>query len=248
MADVTRLLLETAAPKPGEAVLDIGCGTGATSLAFAQAVAPDGRVVGLDVSAPLLRQARTRSSDLAVTFVEGDAQVHPVQPEFDLVTSRFGVMFFDDPAAAFGNMSRALRPGGRVVFATWAMPTAWFELTAEAVASRLGSVAPPDPSLPGPMSLADPARVAGLLKGAGLTDVDCVTTRCMLTPGGLEEAVALSHSTGPVLRVIEERGGSPDDLAAIDATFADSLRPYMTETGLKVPARVNLSIGWLAPR
>jgi SAM-dependent methyltransferase len=245
MSDVARLLLAAAAPQRGESVLDIGCGTGATSLAAAGSVGADGRVVGLDVSAPLLDHAARRAEAVAlenVSFLEADAQVHPFAADFDVVISRFGVMFFDDPPAAFANIARALRPGGRIALATWSTDTAWFVHMVDAVTRRLGPVPPPDPSLPGPMSLSDPDRLAHLLRQAGLADVACRTVDTVLTPpGGIAGAVALSHATGPIQRLLRERGGTDADRAAIDAAFSDSLRPYLSGGELRVPARINLA-------
>src|SRR5688572_18863343 len=97
--------------RPGERVLDVGCGSGATSRTLAERVAPGGEVEGVDISAPLLAVARSRVGDLPLRFTEADAAVHEVRVPVDLVTSRFGVMFFPDPAVAFDNLRRALAPG-----------------------------------------------------------------------------------------------------------------------------------------
>src|SRR5262245_44787664 len=108
-------LLARARPVAGERAVDIGCGCGATTLALAAAVAPGGAAVGLDVSAPMLAHARERARGLdAASFVEGDAATYALAPPADLLVSRFGVMFFGDPPAAFVNMFRMLRPGGRL--------------------------------------------------------------------------------------------------------------------------------------
>ena len=116
-------IIEAAAPRPGERVLDVGCGNGAVALAVSGLVAPGGSVMGLDVSGPMLAYARRRAAAAgiaSVSFRKGDAQVYPLPPAgFDAVVSRFGVMFFDDPVAAFANLGRALRPGGRIAFTCW---------------------------------------------------------------------------------------------------------------------------------
>ena len=120
MARLTDLLLATAAPVAGERAIDIGCGTGALSRRLTAAVGPEGEVLGLDVSAPLLAEA-TRRAPANVRHLEGDAQVHSFQPgAFDLAASRFGIMFFADPTAAFANIRAGVRAGGRLAIACWA--------------------------------------------------------------------------------------------------------------------------------
>src|SRR5215831_26565 len=108
-----RAVMAALAPRAGEHVLDVGCGSGQTTLELADAVGPTGRVVGIDVSQPLLAAASRRSALAHVSFVCGDAQVHGFDRPFDAIYSRFGVMFFSDPLAAFTSLRRALKPGGR---------------------------------------------------------------------------------------------------------------------------------------
>jgi ubiquinone/menaquinone biosynthesis C-methylase UbiE len=119
--EIGRLLLERAAIRPGERVIDVGCGSGATTLAAAPLVGAQGSVLGVDVSEPMLAVARRRAAGLGnVRFVAADAQTHAFEPGAqDLVLSRFGVMFFDDPPRAFASLRRALRPGGRLCFVCW---------------------------------------------------------------------------------------------------------------------------------
>ena len=170
--------LEALAAREGESVLDVGCGPGTTTLALARLVGVTGRVVGVDISAPLLDVGRRRAAGMAnVDFVEADAQsaIPPGAP-FDAVFSRFGVMFFDDPRAAFANLHAATAPDGRLAFVCWqdAEVNPWFRVTMAAIADLPGVDVPPPPhpDAPGPFSLAVPKRVHEILAAGGWRDVD----------------------------------------------------------------------------
>lgn len=163
----------------GARVLDIGCGGGSSCRLAAQAAA-DVQVTGVDISAPLLDRARARAGDLPVRYVEADAQLDDLRPlgPFSHVISRFGVMFFADPVAAFANIASALSPGARLSLAAWGPPAGnpWFTLPHHTAAERLGRPPPADRSAPGPFAFHDADRVADILRRAGLTDV-AVETR-----------------------------------------------------------------------
>jgi SAM-dependent methyltransferase len=164
-------LLEAAELAPGLHVLDVGCGTGSVTRKAAAVVAPGGTATGVDISAPLLRVAQDRSAGLAgVTFLEADAQVHDFGGRYDRLVSRAGVMFFGDPPAAFANLARALRPGGRVAFVVWRSlaENAWLHDLSRALSGRTPPEPPPGP---GAFALADPDRARALLEGAGLAEV-----------------------------------------------------------------------------
>jgi SAM-dependent methyltransferase len=157
---------------PGDEVVDIGCGTGLTTRETARAATP-GRVVGVDVSERMLERARqvTAADRLAnVQYELGDAQVHRFDPAgFDVAISRFGTMFFADPAAAFANIAAALRPGARLVLLVW-QPREHNEW-AQAIDAALGdAVQPPQPGADG-FSLGDAEATAGILEGAGFEDL-----------------------------------------------------------------------------
>lgn len=246
-AGVLRLLLAAAAPATGESVLDIGCGSGTTSFDFARAVGPSGQVLGLDISEPLLADAEQRRQEAGlaqVRFVLGDAQVHAFPPGgADLAASRFGVMFFEDPGAAFRNIAAGLRPGGRVVFAAWAGPEAnpFFALPMKVAVDRLGPGAPVDPTAPGPMAFRDGPRVLRLLTDAGLVDaaVEEVTTD-LHHPGGPEALLRFVPGVGPIARLMREKQGSAEDEAAIIAALASEIEPYRTPDGIRIPAGILL--------
>jgi len=168
-------LLAAAAVGPDDHVLDIGCGTGETTRACALR-AVGGRVLGVDLSTAMLERGRMRAAHAGLTnvdFEHGDAQVFPFASEhFDLVVSRFGVMFFDDPVAAFVNIGRATKPGGRLALVVWQeLPrNEWITVAREALA--VGRELPlPPPGTPGPFGLADRERTRGILERAGFGQV-----------------------------------------------------------------------------
>ncbi|SLN16441.1 class I SAM-dependent methyltransferase [Roseisalinus antarcticus] len=211
-AEAAQLLLAHAAIGTGEAVLDIGCGGGATTLAAAEAVGPEGRVLGLDISTPILKLARSRAAASGATNVDfelGDAQIRAGGGDFDLAMSRFGVMFFDDPAAAFANIRAHLRPGGRIAWICWAGPqhNFLFRVSAQSAAEVFGTAPTPDPTAPGPMAFQDIDRVTSLLHTAGFEDA-----RGVLISGTLgvprDMARTLVSDIGPVASRIRTEGGS----------------------------------------
>lgn len=192
------------APRPGERILDVGCGCGQTSLDLGRRVGGSGEVLGLDISRPMLEIARHRAEAAGaanVRFVEGDAQTWPLPAErFDALFSRFGVMFFADPVAAFRNLLGALRPGGRIAFACWRAENENPLMTtpARAAATHLPPSPPTDPDAPGPFAFADPAKIRRILEAAGFDDVE--TTPCDTEIGGNtpEDSLTLALRIGPL--------------------------------------------------
>jgi SAM-dependent methyltransferase len=244
---VSARLIETAAPVAGETVLDIGCGAGATSMALATAVGPGGSVLGIDISSTLLDRAEQRRKEAGlenVQYVLTDAQTHPFAPDgFDLVISRFGVMFFADPVAAFQNLLAALRPGARLAFASWAEAGAnpWFTLPKDVAARVLGEPAPTPPRAAGPLAFAETDYVLGILQQAGFSD--CAFERTpigLFHPGGVEAVMRLVPVVGPVARIVREFDGSADDVEKIMREVAVTMRQYETDGGVRIPATINI--------
>jgi SAM-dependent methyltransferase len=225
LADATAALLPLAAIQPGERVLDIGCGSGQLSLLAADAAGPGGQVTGADISQPLLALARQRAAGRSnVSFIEADAATHPFTPEYDLLVSRFGVMFFDDSPAAFANLRRAAAPGGRLAFVCW-RPIAENEYAAMpfAVAKPLMPALPPaDPHAPGPFALADPDRLRGILEGAGFSGIAIEPLDGVMRMGATaEEAGIQATSLGPTARALAklDEGVRAKVVAAVTEAF-----------------------------
>jgi len=247
MAPVLNRLLAAAEPRSGDAVLDIGCGTGASTLALADAVGGDGQVTGIDISPPLLEMARERARAaglMQVEFVLADAQTHPF-PEsgFDMAVSRFGVMFFEDPPSAFHNIARTLKPGAAITFVAWTGldENPWFGVPMRSAENVLGPVDPPPPNAPGPMAFQDRAYVHGILDAAGLTDIRTEKITPDLTPPGtLADIAGFATRVGPASRAVREQEADAKDIANIAAGVAEALKSYADPEGVRVPATLNL--------
>src|SRR5258708_6336062 len=209
--EVAALLQQEAAPQPGERVLDIGCGTGATAIPFAQAVGLEGHVTGVDISEPMLEQCRKNIATTGagnITLVKADAQVHRFPADsFNLLISRFGVMFFADPVAAFTNLHAGLRQGGRLCMAVWASldENTHLKIPFEIAVKHLGEPKPVDPREPGPMAFRDPAYLKDILGKAEFADVT-VTPRAFHVRGAAAANEA-EHAAlfGPAWRLMEAK-------------------------------------------
>jgi SAM-dependent methyltransferase len=214
VAPLGRRAMAALAPASGERILDIGCGAGQTSVELAQAVGTGGAVLGVDLSEPLLQIARRRAAGVGgLELILGDAQTFAFEPAaFDAAFSRFGVMFFADPPAAFANIRRALRPGGRLAFVCWRTPdeNPIIRLPMEAAGSLLPPPSPPEPGAPGPFAFADPDRVRAILASAGFTAVELAPHNEKVGSGDLETALALSLSIGPLGATLRENPGLRD--------------------------------------
>lgn len=201
--DVGLRAIEVLAPSAGERILDVGCGGGQTSVALAARVGASGSVTGVDISRPMLELARERAQGLPnLRFLEADAQTYKFDDHaFDAVFSRFGVMFFADPTAAFANLRRALKSGGRLTFACWRTPAEnpFMTLPAAAAAAHLPPAGPPpDPKAPGPFAFADPERVRSILDGAGFDNLRLDKLDLPLGGISLDEALTVVMRIGPL--------------------------------------------------
>ena len=223
------LLVESVAVAPGNRVLDVGCGTGSTTLAFARVVGANGRAVGVDISEPMLAMARERAEQerAPATFVHADAQVHAFEPaSFDAIVSRFGVMFFDDTARAFTNLRRAARAGAELRFVAWrsAADNPFMTAAERAVAPLLPNLPARDPDAPGQFAFADRSRVRRTLEQSGWTGVDVapIDVICTFSEQDLHRYLT---RVGPIGRVLQES----DDRtrARITEALRSAFAPYV---------------------
>ena len=232
LAPVSQLLIDRIAPKAGDRIVDIGCGCGATSIALAERVAPDGVVLGVDISAPMLARARQLApKGLPLDFVRADATVYPFEAQtFDLVVSRFGVMFFAEPVVSFANLRKALRPQGRVVFACWREPkeNPWMMAPLQAVYRHVPRLPQAGPEDPGPFAFASQERVKGILQQAGYADIAMEACNIALDISigrGLDAATDAALEIGPSARALD---GHPAEIrAAARASVRELLAPYV---------------------
>lgn len=231
-------LMTAAALRAGERVLDIGCGTGKISRDAARVA---GTVLGVDLSARMLDVARLRAAEQrlgTVSYLRADAQTHEFdRARFDLAISRTGVMFFADPAAAFANIGRTLRPGGRLALLVWqaAERNEWIMRFAEAVTGR--EMTPPDG--PGPFSLADPSQVRELLSGAGFTGIRIEDIRAPMHFGAdTDSAYRFVRGLGFVRGVLD--GFDPAARERAEAALRADIEAHQGDSGVR-----SASAAWL---
>ena len=220
--------------EPGERVIDIGCGCGATSLQLAELVGPKGRVLGVDVSKPMLDRAKERGAgNPTLSFAEADAATYPFEKgAADLLFSRHGVMFFAEPERAFTNLRSALKPGGRVAFSCFRSPkeNALITTILAAVQEFVPPMPPMNPEDPGPFAFADPERVKRILGTAGFHAVTLEPVDVQSDVGsgkGMEEALVNAMEIGPASRAL--RGASPETRAKAEAALRAVFTPLQKD-------------------
>ena len=199
-------LLVEAVPTAGGSLLDVGCGTGSTTVAALRKAGANGHATGIDISEPMLAAAKIRAEreGAAVRFIRADAQTCAFEPaSFDLIISRFGVMFFDDPVRAFANLHRAVKPGGGLRFITWRSPAENpFMTTAERAAAPLLELPKRKPDGPGQFAFADRDKVHGILQKSGWTDIDIqpVDVVCSMPESEMTRYLTRFGALGRILR------------------------------------------------
>jgi len=236
LAPVSDVLFAAASLHAGERVLDVGCGTGPTTFLAAEAVGPTGAVVGVDISAEMLEAAASNVRDglAPIEWIEADAVTwDPPEATFDVVLSRFGVMFFSDPSAAFANIRRALRPSGRLAFVCWQAFEAqeWMRVPAEAAGVRADWAG----GGPNPFAFADRGMLARYLDEAGFVRVDIDSFRGPLVLGGatnVDDALAFVLQARIGRQIVEERGDEGV------ARVREALEGFVTPHGVQMECAV----------
>lgn len=247
-APVAGELLKQAALIRGRNVLDIGCGSGGTALAIARSVGVQGTVTGIDIAPAMIARAKTRVDTMRhVGFVTGNAQDYAFEAGgFDSALSMFGVMFFENPVAAFANIRKSVRPLGPLAFAAWGpgKDNPWFSYLRAATELHLGPLAPPDPGAPGPMAFADTDHTLGILRSAGWHKVCVDTIELHLTPKGTPADIAdLIFRLSPTTDIIKTQTDSAQKAAQLEQAvihdLARALEGFQSPSGVLVPARVH---------
>ncbi len=244
LAPVNGALQAVLAAQAGDVILDVGCGAGGLALALAEQAGHTGRVYAIDISRPLLDVAAVRGKNAIRPphFIEADAQTAEWYRAHDAAVSRFGVMFFEDPVAAFGNIAAALKPHGRLAFACWQPLTAnpWAQVMQPVIADIAPDQPVADPHAPGPFAFADPARVTAILGEAGFDEIAVSPFSFDMVTGegakALDESVDYYCNIGPCAAVLREAD------AQAQARAPDMMRrllaPWLRENKVALPAAI----------
>ncbi|MDE0886820.1 MAG: class I SAM-dependent methyltransferase [Myxococcota bacterium] len=234
---IGRAAMDRAGVEPGQRVLDVGCGCGHTSIDLAQRVGAEGEVHGVDLSDPMLAEARSHAVGLPqLHFTQADGQTVDLgEGAYDRIFSRFGVMFFADPEAAFRNLRRVLAPGGSMTFVCWQEigKNPWMAVPGAAVAKLVDMQKPPTPHAPGPFAFADAERTKGILEASGFSGVEYESLETGLTIGeGMtrSELVDFSLQMGPAGAAMRE---ADEDLRGrLRDAVAQAIFPFLTDDRL----------------
>jgi len=244
MHPVLDLLLAHASLQSGARVLDIGCGTGASVIAAANAVGPNGHVTGLDISDTMLALAQERLAAHSNTdLLKADAQIHGFEDQFDAIISRFGVMFFEDSVAACANLYNALAPAGRMTFATWgpAPENPWFMEPAAAAKAVLGPMPKTDRALPGPFAFEDSTRVLDILQRAGVNEAKVETVNVSLTPSGsIKAASQLCTQIGPADGALRHHDANDEQRNQVTREIENRFAAFDGPQGFGIPAVIHI--------
>lgn len=245
LAPVGKAAIDRASIKGGDRAIDVGCGCGGTTAQLLKLVEPGGAVLGIDISEPMLAEARRRiGPGRPAKFVTADAATFEFpQAHYDVLFSRVGVLFFADPPSAFANMRRALRSGGRVALACNRSPpeNPYLTVPLEAAHRHLPPLPPLAPGAPGVFAFADRNRPRAILEQAGFRNIDVSAVDLDLDIGagqGVDAAVAISMELGPTGNVLI--GKSDDQRRAVADTMRSALIPY--QSGEKVLPKAGLWI------
>jgi SAM-dependent methyltransferase len=231
------VMLDAAGLRPGEHVLDVGCGCGATTVDAARGLNPGGSAVGIDITRPLIAVARQRAAAAGVDnveFVEGDAENHPFpEASFDVVISRFGIMFFADPEAAFANLARATRPGGRLAVVCPADPlqSEWIAIAFAAAAQHVGFPDLGPPGAPGTFAFADGERLDHTIRAGGYDEVTLeVVTRPVRLGDDANDVTTFITSLPEAIKLFADK--PEQNVAAAIEALRDALAPHARPEGV----------------
>lgn len=242
ISPVNAALMKAAAFKPGERVVEVGCGGGKNAVEIAKAVAPSGDYLGVDIAEILVDHSKRRAKEAGVenaSFLSSDAQTATLDAPRDRAFSSFGVMFFEEPEKAFANIRSWVKPGGDFTFSCWAPPdmNPWIGIVG-AIAGKYVEMPERDPGGPGPFRMADPQATKDLLQRAGWKDVDCVLWRGEQLLGGEgatpESAADFVLNALAIGEPLDEAGPGVKDKAR--AEIVEALKPFQKDGSIRMDA------------
>ena len=242
ISPINASLMKAAAFKPGEQVVEVGSGGGKNVIEIAKAVAPSGRVLGVDVAEILIAHSKKRAAEAGVDNVElkcADAQTASLDAPRDRAFSSFGVMFFEDPDKAFANIRSWVKPGGDFTFSCWGPPdhNPWIGMVG-AIAGKYVDMPERDPDGPGPFRMADPEATKALLERAGWKDVECNLWRGEQLLGGEgatpESAADFVMNALAIGEPLDEAGPGVKDKAR--GEIVEALKPYYKDGSVRLYA------------